>query len=406
MGDDQLNLIEFINQYPYAILSADYKGTINLLNAAASKLLLPISFKLKVGSENILSLIGELDSDLKGEILSFSKDHGRICNQYRVQFEIEENRLQYLSFTIVKIRKDLYQYAFQDITELVENQDRLNKMIEKSALQEGRLEMSSGVLHDIGNAATAFGTEVSKLKNKLNWREEEDLEKLIKLFHSKSEGLDHVLGRGKSKALEKFLKALQSSIEEKKEVVNQSTSKLFNTTSHIQQILNIQRHYAEGKKDSEREKINVSIVIDDALSIQEKILLKRNISIEKELSLDIPPIKGDKTKLIQVLINLIKNAAEAFDAFEEKEKNQKIIIRTYFEKSKNKLSIEIEDNAIGFEPGQEERFFKKGETTKTSGSGFGLMNCRKIIQSHDGEINIMSKGPSKGAIVIIKLPVL
>jgi signal transduction histidine kinase len=71
---------------------------------------------------------------------------------------------------------------------------------------------------------------------------------------------------------------------------------------------------------------------------------------------------------------------------------------------KKEIIIVFSDNGIGFSPEMEEKLFERGFTTKRTGSGIGLYECRSIIESHGGTITIESKGIGTGASTIIKLP--
>jgi signal transduction histidine kinase len=70
------------------------------------------------------------------------------------------------------------------------------------------------------------------------------------------------------------------------------------------------------------------------------------------------------------------------------------------------LQIIFEDNAVGLSEDIKHKVFSRGFTTKETGSGIGLDQCRSIINSHDGKIWIESDGPDKGVSVIVELPLL
>lgn len=397
-------LLDFINQCPVGLVKTNAKGEIELLNAFGSQILIPLSLYCKCGLGNIKAILRFFDPSLIDLIDSYKESYGRICEERRFDLsKIENAKSQFFSVTVIKISESVYQYVIKDISALVKKEQELQDLIEASAMQAGKLEMSTGLLHDIGNAVTAFGTEVVKLKNSLEWREFQDLEKLAQLFETKTEALDSALGNGKGTALEKFVKAIGKSLGQKNEQIALSANKLYDNTSHIQDVLNIQRHYVRDKKKGEREELAFDGLLDQALIIQEGSLLKRGIEIIKIYPPQLPSISGDKTRLIQVLINLLKNAGESFDLAPEIVSKQ-IKIHLYINEDENTLNCEIADNAAGFEPEQAEALFAKGISTKESGTGFGLYNCKQIINSHQGAIKIASDGPMLGATVIISLP--
>ena len=99
---------------------------------------------------------------------------------------------------------------------------------------------------------------------------------------------------------------------------------------------------------------------------------------------------ADKEKLVAVLINLIKNAAEAFASVEGEnsedflENGKYIKIKT--EKDENSVQIMVSNNAPGVK--EPEKIFNSGFTTKSTGSGLGLWICKKSIEEQMGELEL------------------
>ena len=102
---------------------------------------------------------------------------------------------------------------------------------------------------------------------------------------------------------------------------------------------------------------------------------------------EITAFSADFEKLTAVIINLVKNAVEAFgfDEIEDKVQNGKYIkIRTDVEETN--VSIMVSNNAQGI--AEPEKIFVEGFTTKTSGSGLGLWICKKTIEEMAGELEL------------------
>jgi len=99
----------------------------------------------------------------------------------------------------------------------------------------------------------------------------------------------------------------------------------------------------------------------------------------------------------QVVLNITKNAIEAM--------KEKGIITIMLEVVENKAQLSISDTGQGISPKQMKRIFNPFYTSKETGTGLGLVICKRIIESNDGHIEIKSK-LNKGTIVIIQLPIL
>jgi len=393
-------LHDFINQSPLGLIRANKWGKIIMLNAFGSQIITPIAIALKQSPTNILDIIGAIEPELKEQIVTYKENHGTICDNRVLSVNHVGTHTLYISFIIKKIAVNTFLYAFLDYTETHNSEQEVKELNEQSALDAGRLEMATGILHDIGNVVMAFGTEVSKLRNMQKWTEIKEIQKLIALIEAKKYAIDSSIGDRKAEALLSFLSAMTKSLEQKKILLNTAVDKLYNTTSHVQEILNIQRHYVAGKESGKRTEVKLENLINDSFSIQQKSLTKRNILFVKDIDNSIPTIQVDKTKLIQVFINLLRNAIEAFDEVVDDRKRIIKVMATYLEDDRIIQLIFI-DNAIGFDSQIGHVLFERGNTSKVTGTGFGLNNCKEIIESHHGSITIESQGKQLGAKVII-----
>ena len=96
-------------------------------------------------------------------------------------------------------------------------------------------------------------------------------------------------------------------------------------------------------------------------------------------------VKADASQIQQVLINLVKNASEAFST----QTNRLITLNAY--QADSTVMIEVEDNGDGIEPEAMENIFIPFYTTKKTGSGIGLSLSRQILQQHNGQLNVASE---------------
>lgn len=109
-------------------------------------------------------------------------------------------------------------------------------------------------------------------------------------------------------------------------------------------------------------------------------------------------ILGNENQIKQVFINLIKNAIEAIG------ENGTILIELYRKNDTKEIFISIKDNGCGIPPHILKHIFEPFYTTKTKGTGLGMMIINKIIQDHQGTINVQSK-QYKGTEISINLPI-
>ena len=129
----------------------------------------------------------------------------------------------------------------------------------------------------------------------------------------------------------------------------------------------------------------------------------RNIQIVRDLDADLPPIRCDKTKIEQVLLNLVKNAAQAF-ATRDKLKAPVITVRVC--KEPHHARIEVIDNGPGMEEGIRRRVFEPFFTTKEVGVGTGLglsVSYFIVTRQHKGTMSVES-APGEGSRFIVRIP--
>jgi two-component system nitrogen regulation sensor histidine kinase NtrY len=111
----------------------------------------------------------------------------------------------------------------------------------------------------------------------------------------------------------------------------------------------------------------------------------------------------DSRQITQALSNLLKNAAESFEAFVS-DPPRAPCIEVHLECAQDALHITVCDNGPGFPPGETQKMLEPYVTTRAKGTGLGLAIVRKIVEDHQGRISL-SNGAEGGAIVTLSFPV-
>lgn len=136
-----------------------------------------------------------------------------------------------------------------------------------------------------------------------------------------------------------------------------------------------------------------NIAISFAISLDEE---ESDIEFSSSIPDNLGKFTGDKVKLEEVLLNLLKNAKEAISG--------KGSIRLSSGRKKDLLSIQIKDNGCGIPAERLESIFEPFKTYKQGGTGLGLSLSRRIIEAHGGSISVTSK-EGKGTAFTVKLPI-
>ncbi|HHF7389564.1 TPA: sensor histidine kinase, partial [Legionella anisa] len=153
---------------------------------------------------------------------------------------------------------------------------------------------------------------------------------------------------------------------------------------------------------SVNEKIYLPELIDTALNISLSSSKKTGIKITKEFK-PAPLVCVDKSKLLQILINLIQNAKESvLEHTISSIKEIKLIVQ---KTAKNSVQVIIEDNGIGINKDNLHRIFAFGFTTKKNGHGFGLHSSALSAREMGGSLLAKSEGKGHGAQFTLTLPI-
>jgi len=173
--------------------------------------------------------------------------------------------------------------------------------------------------------------------------------------------------------------------------------KMESALSYISQILTLQQFYASGSQEI-KEQVDLNDLFEDAIRLQMGTLEKRGISIKRNYMRPMSKLLIDKNRLMQVIVNLIKNSCEAIE-LQQTGPGQKVIeIKTFAQNGE--LGFDIVDNGIGIDPADIDTIFDLGKSHKGS-SGFGLYYCRMFVENSKGKLIFFSQGVGKGASVKI-----
>jgi C4-dicarboxylate-specific signal transduction histidine kinase len=161
------------------------------------------------------------------------------------------------------------------------------------------------------------------------------------------------------------------------------------------------------RSEPKRQPTRVADIVADAVGLAEIEARKRKIRIVTEIRSRMPVIHVDPVLIEQVLVNLLKNAAEAMH--DAKPAAVDPVIRIMVLREGGSVCISVVDTGPGVDEATAERLFEPFYSTKSDGMGMGLNICRSIIESHRGRLwvvnNVDSGGHVTGATFHCSLPI-
>jgi signal transduction histidine kinase len=154
------------------------------------------------------------------------------------------------------------------------------------------------------------------------------------------------------------------------------------------------------------EHTSIAQAVQSAVMLADTQALRGDVEVRVELPADLPPIQGDAHQLAQLFTNLLINAYEAMEG-----KGRIVITAETMQLpetpdglAREAVVIEVTDDGPGMPPELADKVFDAFFTTKAQGSGLGLAIVRKIVDAHDGTIDLRS-APRRGTAIRITLPV-
>lgn len=145
------------------------------------------------------------------------------------------------------------------------------------------------------------------------------------------------------------------------------------------------------------ESANINKILENTLNLLAPNFKKQNISVEKHLKDNLPPVYVDKEKIKQVFLNLILNSIQAMPD------GGSLSVSSEFTKMGH-AEIRIKDNGVGIPKECQDKIFDPFFSTKDRGSGLGLSIAYRILELHKGEISFEGKN-GRGTTFIVTLPV-
>ncbi|QRK12458.1 AAA family ATPase [Archangium violaceum] len=267
-----------------------------------------------------------------------------------------------------------------------------------SARGAGMAEVAVNVLHNVGNVLTSAVINLQSMLELVNTSRVGRLKQVTSLFEEHRGDLADFFTRDPRGAqLPAYLSALGDELLREQKTLQESMGAMGKHIEHIRAIVQVQQTYA--RNTLVIEECDLSLLVEDALSIQLPSLHRHGITVTRELS-SVPRLRLDKHKVVQILVNLISNAKNAMQALP----NRRPHLHVRLVAEGNTALIQVVDNGMGIVPEIRERLFSQGFTTRENGHGLGLHSSALAAKMLGGRILLASEGPGKGATATLELP--
>jgi len=274
----------------------------------------------------------------------------------------------------------------------------LNRQLVDTSRRAGMAEVATSVLHNVGNVLNSVNVSSSLVADKIRQSKVGNVARAIALFPPGEADLAAFLTLDpKGRQLPAYLASLSTHLSREQAELQAEVETLLKNISHIREIVAMQQGYA--RISGLLELLPVNELVEDALRMNTLALDRHQITMVRELE-PVAPLLLDKHKVLQILINLLRNAKHACEDSSRTDKEIRVRVR----ESGGIVAISVADNGVGIPPENLTRIFNHGFTTRADGHGFGLHSGALAARDMGGSLTAFSAGPGQGAVFTLEIP--
>ena len=289
----------------------------------------------------------------------------------------------------------------QDITQRKQGEaalDQAHQELVVASRQAGMAEIATGVLHNVGNVLNSVNVSATLIADQVRRSKGANVAKLTALFAEHRTDLAAFLTQDpRGQMIPGYLETLTESLAQEQTALIAELDHLRKNVGHIKDIVGMQQSYA-GTSGSV-EPVALIELVEDALRMNASSLARHDVELVRDFQVR-PVVRAEKHKIMQIVVNLVRNAQLACD--EGGRPDKRIIVRIAGDAHRARLSVS--DNGVGISAENLTRIFSHGFTTRQHGHGFGLHSCALAAQELGGSLAVHSDGPGRGATVVLELP--
>ena len=290
----------------------------------------------------------------------------------------------------------------KDITSIKEAETRLQaahrQLLETSRLA-GMAEVATSVLHNVGNVLNSINVSTTLVLELVKKSRLNNLGKVATMIQEQGDNLANFFTSDpRGKQLPGYLAKLTEHLAAEQTQLISEVELTRKNIEHVKDIVTMQQSYA--KVSGVVEKVKVTDLVEDALRMNTGALTRHNVELIRDYPEEIIECHTERQKVLQILVNLIRNAKYACDESNRPDKSLIMQVRTVNERAQ----IIAIDNGVGIPAENLTRIFNHGFTTRDHGHGFGLHSGALAAKELGGSLTAYSEGRGAGAKFVLELP--
>jgi PAS domain S-box-containing protein len=316
--------------------------------------------------------------------------------------EAVERLSQFARFATIAIENArLYSTIQWELTERKRTEAKLeqvHKQLLETSRRAGMAEVATNVLHNVGNVLNSVNVSASVVTDSVKKSKVASLANVVALLREHEHDLGtFITSDTKGKQLPGYLSQLSDHLLADQKTTVKELESLRGNVEHIKEIVAMQQSYA--KVSGVKEIVNLCDLVEDSLRMNVGSFNRHGVEVIREFE-DVPLMNIEKHKILQILINLIRNAKHACQDSDRADKQLTVRVAN----GAGRVKVSVIDNGIGISPENLTRIFSHGFTTRKDGHGFGLHSGALAAQEMGGSLTVHSEGLGRGATFTLELP--
>ena len=275
---------------------------------------------------------------------------------------------------------------------------RIHRELLETSRLAGMAEVATGVLHNVGNVLNSLNVSATLLDERIHASKISSVARLRDLVGAHATDLGTFFTQDpRGRQIPEFLATLARHLATEQAGLIEELGSLRKNVEHIKDIVSMQQNYATASGVTEI--VSLAELVEDALRVDESAFERHAVAIVRDYQAR-PVLTVEKQKVLQILVNLLRNARYACD--ESGRADRRITVRICAER--DQASVAVIDNGVGIPAENLTQIFSHGFTTRKSGHGFGLHNGALAAKILGGSLDVRSDGPGAGATFTLHLP--
>ena len=290
----------------------------------------------------------------------------------------------------------------KDVTKEKETEYALERaqseLVDASRLA-GMAEVATGVLHNVGNVLNSLNVSATVLAAGLKQSKTENLAKISALLREHAADLGTFITQDpKGRRVPEYLESLAHYARAEQLRLLGEAESLQRNVDHIKEIVAMQQSYATTV--SITEPLDPVALMEDSLRMNLGTLTRHAVTVARDFQ-PVPHVLAEKAKVLQILVNLIRNAELAAV---EAGQDSKLITLSIEATRADRVRLIVADNGVGIPAENLTRIFAHGFTTRVGGHGFGLHSSANAAKQMKGSLTVHSAGLGQGSTFTLELP--